>query len=93
MRRILIVILILFAGLVVVSGLFFIITIVYQDEQGIDLTQPPKLENCVDTTIINVGSDKVIRISGIVIEDVDLGQVLNELKRENADQCLFIRIH
>ncbi|PHS40849.1 MAG: hypothetical protein COA91_03195 [Robiginitomaculum sp.] len=93
MRHILIVILILFAGAIAVSGLFFVIKAAYLAEQGIDLTQPPKLESCADAVTINVGSDNAIRISDIVIEDVELGQVLNELKTEHANQCLFFKFH
>ncbi len=93
MRRILTVILIMVAGLIAVSGLYFFLKTVYLAEQGIDFSQAPKLKNCTDTTIINVAADNGIYISDIRIEQVELVKALYELKKENADQCLLVRVN
>ncbi len=93
MRRILVIASVIIGSLIAVSGLFFIITAVYLDEKAIDLTEPPKLEKCAQTTTIITNSDNAIRISDKVVTAKELGQIINELKQDRPDLCLLFTIH
>ncbi len=93
MRRILTIVAIIIASFIAVSGFFFIIKAAYLAEQGLDLTELPKLEECAHTKAIKIDSNNTISVSGNAIEPIELGQMINGFKQEQPDICLLFAIH
>ena len=88
---------ILLCGFALLSGAFFLLTIVFLDEAGVDLTKPPvsvEAKAYGDNHTIFVSNNNLIQLDGETVEaDILESKILNIIDESDKPPVFIVRIH
>jgi len=88
---------ILLCGFALLSGVFFLLTVVFLDEAGVDLTKPPvpvEAKAYGNNHTIFVSNNNLIQLDGETVEaDILESKILNIIGESDKPPVFIVRLH